>query len=78
MLSVDVNDRTSEITIRQWQPEGVYAVGTFADAAKAWAAVDALDAPIVEEQPVAAIEPRRQPRRRSRLRLRRQPVSLAA
>jgi hypothetical protein len=42
-LAVDVDDRTASITIHELHPDGVRRVGTYNDAAAAWAAVDRLD-----------------------------------
>jgi hypothetical protein len=45
VLAVDVDERTAQITIHELHRDGVRLVGTYADAAQAWAAVDRLDAP---------------------------------
>jgi hypothetical protein len=73
VLSIDVDDRTAGITIHELQPHGSRTIGTFADAASAWAAVDELDAPAaLRESEAVSATPVRRPTardRRSRSRL---------
>jgi hypothetical protein len=69
VLSIDLDDPTAGITIREVQPNGSRLVGTFHDAAAAWAAVDQLDAPPAPAQPAAPVRRPAARERRARLRL---------
>jgi hypothetical protein len=44
-LSISTAARSNEITIVAFASDGVHALGTFTDPAKAWAAIDLLDTP---------------------------------
>jgi hypothetical protein len=46
-ISIDVDRRSRRFTLNTLSPDGVNRVGTFANVADVWAAVDALDTGLV-------------------------------
>jgi len=49
-ISIDVDRRTRRITLNTLSANGVDRIGTFANVADVWAAVDALDTGLVPDQ----------------------------